>query len=131
MTKRPQLRPSDAELEILQILWERGPSTVRDVWEQVKQNRDVGYTTILKQMQVMTEKGFLRADKAERSHVYKPQVSEGRVQNRLLKQLLKRAFRGSAHKLVVKALSRHKASTKELEEIRKLLDTLQERDKKR
>lgn len=131
MAKQSFSRPSEAELEILQVLWDRGPSTVREVWDVIKCDRELQYTTTLKQMQVMTEKGFLRPDKAERSHVYQPRVTEDGIQERLLKQLVKRVFRGSAHKLVVKALSQHRASPRELREIRKLLDTLEERVKKR
>ena len=114
--------PSNAELEILRILWRRGPSTVRDVHDELKGERDVGYTTVLKIMQVMAEKKLVTRDESERSHVYKPAVEEKSVKRRLVSELLDKAFDGSAAQLVMQALSDKRASPEDLRKIRKLLD---------
>ena len=114
--------PSNAELEILRILWRRGPSTVRDVHDELKGERDVGYTTVLKTMQVMAEKKLVTRDESERSHVYKPAVEEKSVKRRLVSELLDKAFDGSAAQLVMQALSDKRASPEDLRKIRKLLD---------
>ena len=131
MAESPPPQPSDAELEILQVLWNRGPSTVRDVWEQITRNRDIGYTTTLKQMQVMTEKGLLHPNKAQRSHLYRPEVAEAAIGDTALKHFVKKVFRGSAYKLVVRALSQRPPKPEEIAEIRKLLERLENRDKTR
>lgn len=115
----PQL-PTEAELEILNILWANGPSTVRDVHTQ--SSKDTGYTTILKQMQVMVEKGLLKRSERFRSHVYEPRIEKQKTQQRLAGNLLQRAFAGSAKNLVLGALSAQKVSQEELNEIRKILD---------
>ena len=114
--------PSNAELEILRVLWKRGPSTVRDVHDELKRERDVGYTTVLKIMQVMAEKKLVTRDESERSHVYKPAVEEKSVKRRLVSELLDKAFDGSAAQLVMQALSDKRASPEDLKKIRKLLD---------
>lgn len=114
--------PSNAELEILRILWKRGPSTVRDVHDELKHERDVGYTTVLKIMQVMAEKKIVTRDESERSHVYEPAVEEKSVKRRLVSELLDKAFDGSAAQLVMQALSDKRASPEDLKKIRKLLD---------
>ncbi|HZJ01377.1 MAG TPA: BlaI/MecI/CopY family transcriptional regulator [Gemmatimonadaceae bacterium] len=114
--------PSNAELEILRILWRRGPSTVRDVHDELKGERDVGYTTVLKIMQVMAEKKLVTRDESERSHVYNPAVEEKSVKRRLVSELLDKAFDGSAAQLVMQALSDKRASPEDLRKIRKLLD---------
>ena len=114
--------PSNAELEILRILWRRGPSTVRDVHDELKRDRDVGYTTVLKTMQVMAEKKIVTRDESERSHVYAPAVEEKSVKRRLVSELLDKAFDGSAAQLVMQALSDKRASSEDLRKIRKLLD---------
>jgi len=114
--------PSNAELEILRILWRRGPSTVRDVHDELKRDRDVGYTTVLKTMQVMAEKKIVTRDESERSHVYAPAVEEKSVKRRLVSELLDKAFDGSAAQLVMQALSDKRASPEDLRKIRKLLD---------
>lgn len=114
--------PSNAELEILRILWKRGPLTVRDVHDELKHERDVGYTTVLKIMQVMAEKKIVTRDESERSHVYKPAVEEKSVKRRLVSELLDKAFDGSAAQLVMHALSDKRASDEDLKKIRKLLD---------
>ncbi len=114
--------PSNAELEILRILWKRGPLTVREVHEQLKGERDIGYTTVLKTMQVMAEKKIVTRDESERSHVYAPAVEEKSIKRRLVSELLDKAFDGSAAQLVMQALSDKRASPEDLRKIRKLLD---------
>ncbi len=113
-------KPTDAELAILRVLWERGPSTVRQVTEAL--GKDTGYTTALKLLQIMTEKGLVVRDESARTHVYAPAFSEGETQRQLVSDLLDRAFGGSAAKLVLQALASKKASREELAEIRKLID---------
>lgn len=122
--RKPPSKPTDAELEILRVLWERGPSTVGEVHEALAASRGTGYTTVLKLMQIMREKGLLDRDESERKHVYKPLFTENQTQRRLVRDLLDRAFGGSAQRLVMQALSAKKASPEELDEITKLLDKL-------
>jgi predicted transcriptional regulator len=117
--------PTEAELEILNILWARGPSTVRDV--HTASSKDTGYTTVLKQMQVMVEKGLLERSERFRSHVYEASAAKEHTQQRLAKNLLQRAFGGSAKNLVLGALSSQKVSAKELAEIRTMLDEFEKR----
>jgi predicted transcriptional regulator len=112
--------PTEAELEILNILWAQGPSTVRDVHTLI--SKDTGYTTVLKQMQVMAEKGLLERSERFRSHVYEPRIAKQQTQQRLARNLLHRAFDGSAKNLVLGALSSQKVSSAELAEIRAMLD---------
>jgi predicted transcriptional regulator len=129
MTLNQPLKPTESELEILQVLWQHGPSTVRFVHEALSKTKDAGYTTTLKLMQIMAEKGMLQADKASRSHVYRPLLQEEDTQRRLLDRFLDTTFRGSAMKLVMQALGNHQASKEELDEIRDLLDKLEGGDK--
>jgi len=117
---RPRRKPTDAELAILRVLWSRGPSTVRDVAEAL--GREEAYTTVLKLMQIMTDKGLVKRDDSARSHVYKATSSEDKTQKQLVTDLLDKVFAGSAAKLVLQALDSGKASPEELAEIRKLLD---------
>ena len=119
---RSQPRPTDAELAILRVLWERGPSTVRQVFEAMSGSRDTGYTTTLKLMQIMAEKGLVVRDETERTHVYSARASRGQTQRQLVSDLVDRAFGGSAAALVQQALSAHPASDKELKDIQKLID---------
>lgn len=114
--------PTNAELEILGILWQHGPQTVKQVHETIRPSRDVGYTTILKMMQLMTEKGLLERDESQRSHVYRAVVPEKKVKKRLLSDLLDRAFDGSTASMVQQLLSAKRATPKELDEIRAILD---------
>lgn len=123
MPKPTLPRPTDAELSILGVLWQRGPSTVRQVQEEL--GEDTGYTTVLKFMQIMTEKGLVTRDESERTHIYQARLSEEETQRQLISDLLERAFSGSAKKLVMQALSTKRASAAELAEIRKLLDQLE------
>ena len=118
--KRPV--PTDRELTILGILWDKGPSTVREVNEAMNQDGATGYTTTLKLMQIMTEKGLLLRDESQFKHIYKPAISEEKTQKQLVGDLLDRAFAGSAEKLVMRALSAKKVSAKELGKIRKMLN---------
>jgi len=118
-------KPTDAELEILTVLWSRGPSTVRDVHEVIASRKPAQYTTVLKQLQVMAEKGLVRRDETQRSHVYEPARSREWTQKQLAGDLLHRAFDGSARNLLLGALSARKASKKELDELHKLLDEYQ------
>jgi predicted transcriptional regulator len=117
--KRPI--PTDREVTILGILWDKGPSTVREVNEAMNQDGATGYTTTLKLMQIMTEKGLLLRDESQFKHIYKPAISEEKTQKQLVGDLLDRAFAGSAEKLVMRALSAKKVSAKELGKIRKIL----------
>lgn len=122
MAKQKKPRPTDRELTILQILWDNGPSTVRQVNEVMNKDEDTGYTTTLKLMQIMADKGLLRRDDSQFKHVYQPAITEEKTQKQLVGDLLERAFSGSAEKLVMRALSAKKVSNKELERIKKLLD---------
>jgi BlaI family penicillinase repressor len=115
-------KPTDAELAILRILWERGPTTVRQVHEQLSHERQAAYTTALKLLQIMTEKGLVERDERERTHVYRARLSEDQTQRQLVRDLLDRAFGGSAGKLVMQALAAKRASPDELREIRKVID---------
>jgi predicted transcriptional regulator len=122
--KSPLPQPTRAELTILRVLWKQGRCTVRQVHEALRetQEKDTGYTTVLKLMQNMAEKGLVRRDERERTHVYEAAINEQKTQRELLRDLMDRAFGGSAASLVLQALSMKKASPEELEEIRKLLD---------
>lgn len=122
MSAAPPPNPTNAELEILQLLWRLGPQTVRDIQAEFSRERDVGYTTVLKTMQIMAEKRLVRRDESARSHVYVAAVEEGRIKQRLVTDLLDKAFAGSAVDLVVQALGAGRASPEDLTRIRKLLD---------
>jgi BlaI family transcriptional regulator, penicillinase repressor len=117
--------PTERELAILRILWDRGASTVREVNEQMNRQQRTGYTTTLKLMQIMTEKGLLVRDGSGFQHVYKPAVSEEKTQKQLVGDLLDKAFAGSAEKLVMRVLSAKKVSISELEKIRKMLEEME------
>lgn len=123
MTAPP--RPTDSETEILAVLWEQGPSTVRQVHDVVGERRGVGYTTVLKLLQIMTDKGLVERESAGRSHVYRPAAPREQTQTELVDDLVDRAFGGSASALVMRALGSRPASKAELAEIRKLLDALE------
>ncbi|NEU68587.1 BlaI/MecI/CopY family transcriptional regulator [Spirosoma agri] len=118
------MKPTDAELEILHVLWTNGPSTVRQVLDQLSQSRDIGYTTALKLMQIMHEKGLLRRDEDARSHTYSAAVTQEETQRGLVDRFVETAFRGSASKLVMQVLGQHKTSREELDEIKRLLNDL-------
>ncbi len=116
------LKPTESELAILQVLWNRGPSTVREVCDQLSRKKQTGYTTVLKLMQIMTDKGLLLRDESQRSHIYRPKQNAQRTQKRLLKDFIEQVFQGSRHQLLMQALSDKKATEEELAEIRALLD---------
>ncbi|QSQ25457.1 BlaI/MecI/CopY family transcriptional regulator [Pyxidicoccus parkwayensis] len=122
-------QPTRAELAILRVLWKLGPCTVRQVHESLRDTQDTGYTTVLKLLQNMTEKGLVQRDESERTHVYDAALSEKRTQRDLLKDLMDRAFGGSATTLVAQALSMKRTSAEELAEIRRLLDEHEKRGK--
>lgn len=124
---RLQPRPTDTELAILRVLWERGPSTVRQVHEALAETRDTGYTTTLKLMQIMADKGLVERNETARTHVYSAVAGEEQTQRALVKDLVDRAFGGSAATLVLRALSAEGTSADELREIRKLIDDYREK----
>jgi len=117
----PTRKPTDAELAILTVLWSRGPSTVRQV--AAAMDREGGYTTVLKLLQIMAEKGLVTRDESARTHIYAPAYTEDQTQRQLVMDLVERAFDGSAAKLVLQALASKKATPEELDEIRTLLNT--------
>jgi len=129
MARRATGRPTDQELEILKVLWGLGPSTVRSVWEAMRGSRRVGYTTTLKMLQIMTDKGLVVRDDSQRAHVYRPRQSRAMVARKLAGDLVERVFDGSTPQLVLHALSRKKASAEELAEVRKLLDEIERRER--
>ena len=120
MSKPP--RPTDAELAILRVLWQHGTCTVRQVHDELSRERPSAYTTALKMLQIMTEKGLVRRDESERTHVYQSRLSEEQTQRQLVRDLLDRAFGGSATKLVMQALATRRASADELKTIRNAID---------
>ncbi len=125
MAKKNQ-KPTDAELEILGTLWEIGPATVRQVHDRLSQTRDIGYTTVLKLMQIMTEKELVTRDETNRSHLYRAKRRAEVTQKQLIADLVQRAFGGSTEKLVMRALAAKKTSREEIAQIRKMLDELDE-----
>jgi BlaI family transcriptional regulator, penicillinase repressor len=125
MGKSKLPKPTEAELAILRVLWERGPRTVREVWEQLSPQQRTGYTTVLKIMQIMCEKGLLARDERDRSHVYRAARSQEQTQRQVVGHLLGRLFGGSAPKLVMQALAAKKATPADLAQIRKLLDRME------
>jgi BlaI family penicillinase repressor len=123
MTTPKPPRPTDTELAILRILWTRGACTVRQVHESLSRDRPAAYTTALKMLQIMTEKGLVRRDETDRTHIYQPKQTEEQTQRQLVRDLLDRAFGGSSSKLVLQALSARRATAEELGEIRKLIES--------
>lgn len=122
-------KPTESELEILQILWSKGPSSVRKVNDTLNEKREVGYTTTLKIMQIMLDKGLVIRDTSSRTHIYQAVTSETQTQQELLARFLKTTFKGSASKLVMQALGNHKASAKELDEIKSLIKKIEDAEK--
>lgn len=120
-----QRRPTEAELSILHVLWETGPSTVRDIQRKLNEQRPTGYTTVLKMLQIMTEKGHVERDETQRPQVYRARYSRQQTQRQLVRDLLQRAFDGSVKTLVLQALSTRKSSQQELEAMEKLLDQME------
>lgn len=122
-------RPTQAELEILCVLWQRGPSSVREVQQTMSETRTIGYTTVLKLLQIMAQKGLVARDERERTHVYRAALAQEQTQRQLLTDLLERAFDGSASQLILQALAARPASRDEMDEIRKVLDQAQRRSR--
>ena len=125
MAKKTIPKPTLAELEILQILWQNGPSTVRFINDTLNKKKAVGYTTTLKIMQIMTEKNLVTRDESSKSHIYSAAQKQIETQKALTDKLLETAFGGSASKLVMQALGGKKTSQKEIDEIRKFLDSIE------
>jgi predicted transcriptional regulator len=123
--KRKLAKPTPAELEILAVLWRRRSATVRQVREELERSRPIGYTTVLKLLQIMTEKGLVERAGEGRAHVYRPAAGREETQGRLVEDLVDKAFGGSASELVMRALSRRAATREELEEIRSMIEKFQ------
>ena len=124
MSKETNLKPTESELEILQILWEKGDCTVRDVHEILEQNKEAGYTTTLKLMQIMHEKGLVSRDTSAKTHIYKALLNQQKTEQQLVNKMIDNVFNGSAARLVMQALGNHTASRDELDSIKKYLDEL-------
>ncbi|MCL2640754.1 MAG: BlaI/MecI/CopY family transcriptional regulator [Phycisphaerales bacterium] len=126
MPRPPASVPTDVELSILNVLWQRGPSTVREIHNTLSDRRDTGYSTTLKMVQVMTEKGLVLKDDSQRPQVYQPAAAQEKTQLQLLDDLIQRGFGGSVAKLVLRAVSAKRISNAELAEIKKLLSQAKE-----
>jgi predicted transcriptional regulator len=122
MKQEPKFQPTPSELEILQILWSRGPSTVREIHEVMSREKDVGYTSALKLLQIMTTKGLVTRIEDQRAHVYTAALPAEKTKQQMAADVLQRVFRGSASQLMQHALSGKRSSKQEIDEIRKLLD---------
>jgi BlaI family penicillinase repressor len=120
-----QIKPTESELEILNIIWDKGKATVREVHEVLEHSKSAGYTTTLKLMQIMLEKGLLKREESARSHVYKASMKRETAQGQLLGRMIENVFKGSASQLVMQALGNHRASPEELDEIREYLKSLE------
>jgi predicted transcriptional regulator len=130
MSRSSLPRPTDAELEILRVLWQRGPSTVREVQETLNELKSAGYTTVLKMLQIMTEKGLVRRDEQQRAHVYEARFAQEQTQRQMVSDLIERVFDGSASNLLMHALATNKrTSSAELSKIRQLLDEFEQDQK--
>lgn len=129
MKRRPDLlpRPTEGELELLGILWEKGPATVRDLYEEVRTRRDIGYTSVLKLLQIMTEKGLVDRKEAGKAHIYRAAASQQDTQDQLLREMSERLFAGSAAQLALHALALEPVSDRELEELRNLIEKKRKR----
>ena len=124
MATTKYIKPTESELEILTVLWERGLASVREVHEELARTKDVGYTTTLKLMQIMNEKGLVKRDASVKTHIYQAAVSKEKTQKHLLGKMIDGLFGGSSTQLVIQALGNHNASKEELDEIQKLLNDL-------
>jgi predicted transcriptional regulator len=124
MNSNKPLKPTEGELEILQVLWEKGQATVREVHEELSRTKDIGYTTALKLLQIMFEKGLVTRNDSSKTHIYHPAVTRERTQKHMLGKMIDTLFSGSSSQLVIQALGNHKTSKQELDEIQKMLDNL-------
>ena len=122
ITNRKPLKPTEAELEILHVLWDKGSATVRQVHEHMAETKQAQYTTTLKQLQVMAEKGLVERDESERSHVYRPAVARQQVQRQMASHVLDRVFGGSARGMLMEMLGAKRTSRKEIAELRQILE---------
>lgn len=122
-------RPTESEMEILQILWENGSSTVREVHEVLSETKDSGYTTTLKLMQIMTDKGLIERNDEAKSHIYSATVKKESIQKQVVSKMINSLFKGSSAKLVMHALGNHKASEEEIMEIKKYLKAMESSNK--
>ena len=129
MKQEPLQKPTASELEILRVLWERGPSTVREVHEALREKRNLGYTTVLKLLQIMTAKGTVRRNEEQRAHVYEACQPAMETKRQLVGDVLLRVFEGSASELMIHALEGRRTSKKELDELRRLLDEYEGRSR--
>src|ERR1700682_1711465 len=127
--KQPPHKPTASELEILRVLWNRGPSTVREVHDSLSQKKDLGYTTVLKLLQIMTAKGTVRRNETQRAHVYEACLPAEQTKRQLAGDMLQRVFEGSASELMIHALEGRRTSKKELDELRRLLDEYEGRSR--
>lgn len=125
MKEKKLPRPTDAELAILRALWKRGEATVREIHEDLQAQQATGYTTVLKLMQIMADKGLVLRDETQRAHIYRPAVTEQKTQKQLVSDLLQRAFGGSSGALAMQALASRPPSSDELAQLRHLLDELE------
>lgn len=128
MNNLKQNKPTESEMEILQILWEQGPSTVREVHNLLSEKKDAGYTTTLKLMQIMNEKGLLNRNDESRSHIYSPVLKKQSVQKQVVGKMIEGLFKGSSASLVMYALGNHRASKEEIREIKKYLDEIERKN---
>lgn len=124
MSAAPSPRPTESELEILQILWNKGNCTVREVHEVLEKSKDAGYTTTLKLMQIMHEKGLVARDTSAKTHIYRALINQEKTQQHLVNKMIDNVFNGSAARMVMQALGNHKASKDEIDSIKKYLDEL-------
>jgi BlaI family penicillinase repressor len=123
-----ELKPTESELEILQVIWKKGQCTVRDVHEELTKNKEAGYTTTLKLMQIMADKGLVERDTNAKTHLYKAVISREQAQNTALDKILDTVFKGSTADLVIQALGQHRASSDEIDAIKKYLAQFEKKD---
>ncbi|OLD79896.1 MAG: transcriptional regulator [Acidobacteria bacterium 13_1_20CM_3_58_11] len=129
MNQEPLQKPTASELEILRVLWARGPSTVREVYQELRERKSLGYTTVLKLLQIMTAKGSVRRNEEQRAHVYQACQPATETKRQLARDVLQRVFEGSASELMLHALEGRRTSQKELHELRRLLDEYEGRSR--
>ena len=128
MNNSKQNKPTESEMEILQVMWEKGPSTVREVHEILSETKDSGYTTTLKLMQIMNEKGLLNRNDESKTHIYTAAVKKESIQKQVVSKMINGLFKGSSAKLVMHALGNHRASKQEILEIKKYLDEIENKE---